>query len=155
MDCKRDLLRFFFFQAERSRHTYEAATRQLVDFLHTVNSTLNMSAGQTCTSTVNMSTNHSTGTGHAASPTTSLHSVTSSATSQSTITPTTVSSNVPPDDDGDEDPPYRLANPKTPSPDLVSSPSSHSFGPVRRNSDAVRKAGSVWALPTQSGNPRR
>lgn len=142
-------------KAERSRHTYEAATRQLVDFLHTVNSTLNMTTGQTSTSAANMFTSHSTGTSLAASPTTSLHSMTSPTVSHSNITPTTVSSNAPPDDDGDEDPPYRLANPKTASQNLVSSSTSHTFGPVRRNSDAVRKAGSVWALPTQSGNPRR
>ncbi|CAL4081535.1 unnamed protein product, partial [Meganyctiphanes norvegica] len=35
-----DLLNAQLDRAERSRHTYEAATRQLVDFLHTVNSTL-------------------------------------------------------------------------------------------------------------------
>ncbi|KAG7173399.1 uncharacterized protein LOC121860613 [Homarus americanus] len=124
-------------KAERSRHTYEAATRQLVDFLHTVNSTLNMTS------------NHSTTTSPATSPTTSFNSITSPALSLHTITPTS------PDDDVDGDPPYRLAHPKFPSPDLLPSSTSHTFGPIRRNSDAVRKSGSVWALPTQSGNPRR
>nr|XP_045598753.1 uncharacterized protein LOC123758410 isoform X2 [Procambarus clarkii] len=118
-------------KAERSRHTYEAATRQLVDFLHTVNSTLNMTS------------NHSTSSSPTAtSPSNNLYSVNSPAASLPTVAPTTV-------------PPYRLAGSKTPSPDLIPSSSSHTFGPVRRNSDAVRKSGSVWALPTQSGNPRR
>ncbi|KAK8747967.1 hypothetical protein OTU49_016246 [Cherax quadricarinatus] len=126
-------------KAERSRHTYEAATRQLVDFLHTVNSTLNMTS------------NHST-RASPASPTTSLYSAASPAITIPSATTAAGSSKFIQDDG---DPPYRLANSKTPSPDLIPSSSSHSFGPVRRNSDAVRKAGSVWALPTQSGNPRR
>ena len=119
-------------QAEQSRHTYEAATRQLVDFLHTVNSTLNNAS------------HLNTGSSPTTSPTCSLHSSASTTT-------TKTSSSVPAE--GEDDPPYRLGRPS--SPPLESSLSHLTPGHTRRNTEAMKKAGSVWALPTHNHHPRK
>ncbi|XP_063595897.1 serine-rich adhesin for platelets-like isoform X1 [Penaeus indicus] len=113
-------------RAERSRHTYEAATRQLVDFLHTVNSTLSTSTSP--------------------SPSTSLVSVPASSP---------VTHSIQTEDEGESDPPYRLAQPQSTMPETRARSVSHTFGPIRRNSDMIRRAGSVCALPTQSGTSNR
>lgn len=113
-------------RAERSRHTYEAATRQLVDFLHTVNSTLSTSTSP--------------------SPSTSLVSVPASSP---------VTHAIQNEDEGESDPPYRLAQPQSTMPETRARSVSHTFGPIRRNSDMIRRAGSVCALPTQSGTSNR
>ncbi|KAK8387325.1 hypothetical protein O3P69_018125 [Scylla paramamosain] len=113
-------------QAEQSRHTYEAATRQLVDFLHTVNSTLNNAS--------HLYPSHSP----TISPTCSINSSASTTT-------TKTSSSVPAE--AEDDPPYRLGRPSTPP---VDAPASHSTPAHRRNAEAMKKAGSVWALPTHN-----
>lgn len=118
-------------KAEQSRHTYEAATRQLVDFLHTVNSTLNNAS--------HLYPGHSP----TISPTCSLNSTASTTT-------TKTSSSVPAE--ADDDPPYRLGRPSTPP---VDAPVSHSTPAHRRNAEAMKKAGSVWALPTHNHQPKK
>lgn len=116
-------------KAEQSRHTYEAATRQLVDFLHTVNTTLNSAS--------HLNHNPSSPT---TSPASSLHSTTSTATIKT-------SSTIPAE--ADDDPPYRLGRSSTPPPEAVSSRPAHGN---KSTAEAMRKAGSVWALPTHNNN---
>ncbi|KAG0714512.1 hypothetical protein GWK47_013999 [Chionoecetes opilio] len=118
-------------KAEQSRHTYEAATRQLVDFLHTVNSTLN-------------SASHIYTNSPATSPTCSLHSSASTTT-------TKTSSSTPAE--ADDDPPYRPGRPSTPPPVFTAAHST--LRAAKSSAEAMKKAGSVWALPTQTLQPRK
>lgn len=152
---------FHYPQAERSRYTYEAATRQLVDFLHTVNNTL-----------------HSTTT-PSTSPSASFHS----PTPQDEDRPDDASYRSVPQQQRHprlpDDPPtvlHKLGNPRatnsddgtpyrsmqdhypqysqSPPPALDLAHSALST-PVRKNSKSLRKSGSVWALPTHTIQTRR
>ncbi|KAK4302886.1 hypothetical protein Pmani_025066 [Petrolisthes manimaculis] len=157
-----DLLNAQLNKAERSRHTYEAATRQLVDFLHTVNNTLHFTASPST------------------SPSASFHS---SSTPQDEDKPDDASyrstqqqrHQTLPDDpptvlhklgnpratNSEDDPSFRSIQDhypqysQSPPPALDLAHPTILPSPVRRNSDSLRKSGSVWALPTHTTQTRR